>query len=198
MARPQKLQFDEIGYWSELKLEIVKSYAQAYTTIFSATKQARFYHLYIDAFAGAGLHVSRKSGEIVPGSPLNALNVKPPFREYHLIDLNPAKVLSLRSLIGGREKVFLYEEDSNRVLVERVLPLVRYEEYRRALCLLDPYGLHLNWDVIAKAGEMRTVDIFLNFPTADMNRNVFWRNRAGVHERILSWFSLIWKNAASS
>ncbi len=27
------LQFDEIGYWSEVKLDIVKKYAKAYSTI---------------------------------------------------------------------------------------------------------------------------------------------------------------------
>ena len=27
------LRFDEIGYWSEIKLDIVKKYAQAYATM---------------------------------------------------------------------------------------------------------------------------------------------------------------------
>ena len=42
--------------------------------------------------------------------------------------------------------------------------------------MLDPYGLHLDWRVIHTAGQMKTLDIFLNFPVADMNRNVLWRN----------------------
>jgi three-Cys-motif partner protein len=57
---------------------------------------------------------------------------------------------------------------------------VRYQDYRRALCVLDPYGLHLNWKVIAKAGEMKTIEIFLNFPVADMNRNVLWHDPSRV------------------
>lgn len=28
--------FDEIGYWSEIKLDIIREYAQAYSTILSA------------------------------------------------------------------------------------------------------------------------------------------------------------------
>jgi hypothetical protein len=41
--------------------------------------------------------------------------------------------------------------------------------------VLDPYGLHLDWDVIELAGKSRAVDLFLNFPVMDMNRNAIWR-----------------------
>jgi hypothetical protein len=29
---------------------------------------------------------------------------------------------------------------------------VRFESYRRGLCILDPYGLHLDWTVTHTAG----------------------------------------------
>ena len=45
------LQFDEIGIWSEIKLAIIREYAKAYSTILSAQTNARFSHVYIDAFA---------------------------------------------------------------------------------------------------------------------------------------------------
>src|SRR5262245_39259709 len=61
--------FDSIGYWSELKLEILRKYASAYSTILAA--QRGLYHVYVDAFAGAGMHLSRTTREMVPGSPLN-------------------------------------------------------------------------------------------------------------------------------
>jgi three-Cys-motif partner protein len=165
--------FETIGYWSELKLEIVRKYASAYSRILAS--QGRLYHIYVDAFAGAGFHLSRATGDMVPGSPLNALLVTPPFREYHLIDLNAAKVAQLREQIGDRRDVFVYEGDCNDVLLRDVFPRLRYEDFRRGLVLLDPYGLHLAWNVIAVAGALSTVDLFLNFPVADMNRNVLWR-----------------------
>jgi three-Cys-motif partner protein len=68
-------EFDEIGYWSEIKLEIVRDYASAYSRILNAN---RLPHIYVDAFVGAGKHISRGTGEFVPGSPLNALNIQPP------------------------------------------------------------------------------------------------------------------------
>ena len=133
--------------------------------------------MYIDGFAGAGRHISKETGEFVPGSPLNALRVEPPFREYHFIDLNPAKAGYLKETLGGEKGVHVYEGDCHQTLLTEVFPQVRYEDYRRALCVLDPYGLHLDWEVIRTAGRMESIEIFLNFPVADMNRNVFRKKR---------------------
>lgn len=190
------LKFDEIGYWSEIKLDIVKEYASAYSTILAAQRKPRLYHVYIDAFAGAGIHMSRTTKEFVSGSPLNALLVDPPFREYHLIDLDRNKIAALREVAGSRSDVCMYEGDCNEVLLTHVFPNVRYDDYRRGLCLLDPYGLHLNWEVIQKAGEMQTIDMFLNFPVADMNRNVLWRNPEGVKPRQIQRMNAFWGNAS--
>lgn len=192
--------YDEIGYWSEVKLDIVREYASAYSRILAAQTRPAFHHLYVDAFAGSGLHLSRTTGEMVSGSPLNALHVEPPFREYHFIDLDKDKAQSLRSLIGQRPEVHVYEADCNEVLLEQIFPRARYERRQRALCLLDPYGLHLDGRVIAEAGRMRSIEIFLNFPVADMNRNVLWvdpREVSGDQEARMTrfWGDGSWKDA---
>ncbi len=98
-------EYDIIGPWSEVKLAILREYAVPYSTIVSAKG---FHHLYIDAFAGRGSHLSRTTGEIIPGSPLNALVTEPPFKEYHFIDTDPARVEQLRTLSGGREDVYIH------------------------------------------------------------------------------------------
>ena len=92
---------------------------------------------------------------MVLGSPLNALLVRPPFCEYHLIDLDGDKIDGLREIIGSREDVFLHKGDCNEVLLRDVFPKIRRQDFKRALCLLDPYGLSLNWSVIQRAGEMQ-------------------------------------------
>lgn len=190
--RAKEKPFDEIGYWSEIKLDIIKQYAAAYSTILSGQKKPSLYHVYIDGFAGSGVHRSKSSGEFVPGSPTNALLVEPPFREYHFIDLNEQKVAALEKLAKERKEVHIYHGDCNRVLLDIVLPQVKWEAYRRALCILDPYGLHLDWKGIAEAGHMRSVDIFLNFPVADINRNVLWRNRRGVTAEQMRRMNAFW------
>jgi three-Cys-motif partner protein len=77
-------------------------------------------------------------------------------------------------------------------MLDEVLPGVQWNHYRRGLCLLDPYGLHLNWAVIRTAGEMKSLDVFLNFPIADMNRNVFWQNPEGVDDRDIARMTAFW------
>jgi three-Cys-motif partner protein len=94
--------FDEIGYWSEIKLDIINDYASAYSRIVSAQRHPSLSHFYIDAFAGAGLHISKETGDLIQGSPINALQVKPPFNEYHFIDLDEKKIKSLEELSGSR------------------------------------------------------------------------------------------------
>lgn len=193
--------YDEISYWSEIKLDIVREYAAAYSTILSAQRNPSLDHMYIDAFAGAGVHISRTTGEFVAGSPLNALLVQPPFREYHLIDLNTGKADSLRRIAGDRPDVTIHEGDCNTILMEKVFPRAKYEAYRRALCLLDPYGLHLNWEIILTAGQMKSIEIFLNFPIADMNRNVLRHNIEEVDPKQIArmnayWGDESWRDAA--
>jgi len=194
------MRLDEVGYWSEVKLEIVRVYAKAYSIVLN--KQASIQrHLYIDGFAGAGVHVSKASGQFIPGSPLNALNVQPAFKEYHFVDLDGGRAESLRRLAVDRSDVFVYEGDCNKVLLEKVFPRCQYSDYRRALCLLDPYGLHLDWAVIYKAGQMRSIELFLNFPVMDMNMNVLWRNPEKVQpsqaaRMDMFWGDNSWRNAA--
>ncbi len=194
------VRLDEVGYWSEVKLDIVREYAKAYSTVLNKQPSIQSY-LYIDGFAGAGVHISKATGQYIPGSPLNALNVQPPFREFHFIDLDGGRANLLRSFAGSRADVHVYEGNCNRILLESVFPRCQYRDYRRALCLLDPYGLHLDWKVIHTAGQMRSVEIFLNFPVMDMNMNVLWRNPEKVQASQAArmdafWGDNSWRSAA--
>ncbi|MHB9099449.1 MAG: three-Cys-motif partner protein TcmP [Syntrophales bacterium] len=188
------MKYDEIGYWSELKLDIVREYAATYSRILNARKNPSLYHLYIDAFAGAGVHISKRTGDFIKGSPQNALLLNPPFREYHLIDLDRDKVDLLQMMAAKYPgmNIHIHEGDSNEILLKDVFPHARYEDYKRALCLLDPYGLHLNWDVLLTAGQMGSIEVFLNFPVADMNRNVLWKNPEKVEPEQAARMTVFW------
>jgi three-Cys-motif partner protein len=184
-----KREYDEVGLWSEMKLEIVRDYAKEYSKIISKKKLT---HIYIDAFAGAGIHLSRATGEYIPGSPLNALMVEPPFKEYHFIDLKGSRTGRIRELAGNRGDVFTYEGDCNTILPAKVFPRVTWEKYGRALCLLDPYNIDLSWDVVAQAGKMRTVEIFLNFMVMDINMNVLHRDPGSVGPSQIARMNRFW------
>ena len=169
------MKLDEIGIWSEIKLDIIKEYANAFTKIMKSQEWCKGY-VYIDAFAGPGVHISRRTGEFIPGSPLNALEIDNPFTEYHYIDIDKEKAETLNRLTGDRTNINIYQEDCNEVLVKKILPMLQYESKKRALCILDPYGLHLHWETIMTAAKLKTTEIFLNFLLMDMNRNVLHKD----------------------
>jgi len=156
-------------------------------------KKAKLKYIYIDAFSGAGQHISKSTGEFVPGSPLNALNIPNKFHEYHFIDLNSRKLKELMDEARKKTRdIFIYNGDCNDLLLSDVFPRAKFQDFKRALCLLDPYGLHLDWEVIKTAGEMRSVEIFLNFPIMDINRNALKKERDKVNEEQVARMNRFW------
>ncbi len=189
------IEYDEIGIWSEVKLAIVREYASAYAKILDAKRRESIHSLkwlYIDAFAGPGVHLSKRTGEMVDGSPLIALKTTPPFSEYHFIDADPARAEQLRGISGPRDDVHIYSEDCNDVLLRDVFPRAKYNDYRRALCLLDPYNINLKWEVIEAAGRMGSIEVFLNFMIMDINRNVLRKNPDKVIQSKVEQLTRLW------
>jgi three-Cys-motif partner protein len=196
MATPR---FDEVGVWSEIKLQILEKYGSAYVRTFDKYSMLRKF--YVDAFSGAGAHVSRSTGAKIEGSPSRALKIKPTFDHFYFIDLDQDKTDHLTEICGGRRNVTILTGDASQLLMEDVLPAINYKLYTRALCLLDPYGLHLDWQVIETAGKSNAVDMFLNFPVMDMNRNAIWHDpqkvsAEGIERMNRFWGDESWRRAA--
>jgi len=195
--------YDEIGVWSEVKLDIIKEYAAAYTRIMHAQQRDRvpsLYWIYVDAYAGPGYHLSKASGELVEGSPLVALNTNPPFNEYHFIDSDGVRANRLRELVRDRRDVSICSDDCNKILIEKVFPRADYKNYRRALCLLDPYNIDLRWEVIEAAGKSRSIEIFVNLMIMDINRNALRKDpdksiASKVGQLTRLWGDESWKEA---
>jgi three-Cys-motif partner protein len=191
MAKNSDLELDEIGCWSEVKLDILRDYAPAYTTIMSKQSLIKGYY-YIDGFAGYGIHKSKTRDELILGSPSIALQVKPEFSGYYFVDLDSKKVDYLKALSSNYPNATVYEGDCNNILIEQIFPQIRYDQYDRALCLLDPYKLNLSWDVVLAAGKSRSIELFINFPTMDMNRNVLWKNQDKVSSDQANRMTFFW------
>ena len=196
---PTPFKFDEVGIWSELKLEIVEKYGSAYTAAFANQRGLKKY--YVDAFSGAGVHISKRSGGPIDGSPARALKTTPPFDGFFFIDMDAQKTAYLKKLCAGRGNVHIETGDASKYLIQTLLPTIKYTEFKRALCLFDPYGLHLEWRAMEMAGQSRAIDMFLNFPVMDMNRNAIWRNpsvvpKEGIDRMNIFWGDESWREAA--
>lgn len=140
----------------------------------------KFY--YIDTFSGAGLHIDRATGEDIAGSPLRVLSGHIPFDKYYFIDLDGEKADFLRNYctqhFSDRE-IEVKQGDCNEVIKDTISGMT-YRNYERIFCLLDPYGLHLKWDTVEIMGKKKIVDLILNFPIMDMNRNAIWHDYGKV------------------
>lgn len=190
---------DVVGYWTEIKLQILQEYAAAYAKILQKQPSIRD-TIYIDGFAGAGSHISKRSGEVIAGSPARALSVQPRFSHYYFIEMDATRVKRLQAM-SDEPDVTVFQGDCNEVLLKEVFPHCRYEDFRRGLCLLDPYELNPNWAVVEAAGRMRSIEIFLNFMIMDANMNVLWRNPDSVEQGQASrmtrfWGDDSWRHAA--
>jgi len=182
---------DKIGPWSETKLEILKDYATSYMTVLAQQKIIRRV-VYIDACAGAGVHVSKQSGKMVPGSPTNALNVRPPFDEFHFVDLDRSRAGELENQVEGRPNAHVYHDDCNDVLLKKIFPRCRFQDYARGLCLIDPYKLAINWNVLATAGSMKSIEVFYNFMIMDANMNMFLREPNDARPAEIERINAVW------
>jgi three-Cys-motif partner protein len=119
------------------------------------------------------------------------LTVTPPFDGFYFIDSNADKTAYLEKVRTGRPDVEIHTGDTNPYL-KRLLPTIKYTDFKRALCLLDPYSLQLDWEVVEIAGQLKTIDIFLNFPVMDINRNVLRHDRRQVAPNDIERMNRFW------
>jgi three-Cys-motif partner protein len=63
---------------------------------------------------------------------------------------------------------------------------------RARLCLLDPYGLSVDYATLEAIGRMGSVEIFFNFMVVGANRNVLWTNPARVSPRRRALMTRVW------
>lgn len=82
------------------------------------------------------------------------------------------------------------------MLLKAVFSRCLWSDYRRALCLLDPYALNVNWEVLLTAGKMKSVEVFYNFMIMDANMNVFMRDPSKVTAANAARMDAVWGDSS--
>jgi three-Cys-motif partner protein len=179
------------GAWTQQKLQVLGKYLHAYTKIFTKNPQARSYvTTYVDAFAGTGVirrpalgglaklipGITEAEEEFRKGSVKRALEVKPPFDKYVLIEKNARKCSELKALAEQfpHKHIEVINEDANSALLKWCANLNPRRE--RAVVFLDPFGTSVEWNVIAALAKTHAVDLWILFPYFAINRLLI-RNR---------------------
>lgn len=181
----------DVGPWAKEKLECLRKYLQAYTTILIRQKFKGYF--YIDAFAGPGTVQVRRSQtedksqqrlldvakygmedpdeeEYISGSPCVALEVKPAFTDYVFIEQAERQMNRLKRLKKEyasqlkKSRIHLHKRDCNEYFLELLRKHKNQWKDWRGVVFLDPFGMQVPWKTIVELGKTGSIEIFMNFP----------------------------------
>ncbi|KEO52506.1 three-Cys-motif partner protein [Thalassospira sp. MBR-102] len=172
------------GKHTDIKLEIVRRYIEAYLLVMS---KQNFRNIYIDAFAGTGsrtvsqngiplLDVNNNSTLVAPGSASLVLQMEKGFDHHIFIDKNPKHVAALQALTVNfpNKSVECFQGDAN----ELVTKFCNETDWKgngvhwgtRAVLFLDPYGMEVEWKTLKAIAATQTIDLWFLFPMSGLVR----------------------------
>lgn len=205
--------------WTQDKLERVRKYLVAYTTIM---KDRRYPFAYIDGFAGTGYHELRldeadggaslfpESDEpqvsaFLDGSARVALQVTPRFTDYIFIEKSPRKAAELERLKAEfpdrAGAIDVVTADANQHLQSLCN---RSWKSRRAVLFIDPFGMQLTWETLQAIAGTKSIDTWILFPVSAVNRLLKqdgqippgWRRRLDTLFGEPGWFDVFFPKSA--
>lgn len=141
----------DAGVWTEDKLAIVRDYLRAFGRACSK-KAPTFY--FADGFSGPGINRIRDTAELVPGSPLLALESEPQFAKCLLMDLGEQNIQTMEARTARYgERALVRKGDCNVDLVPAMQDAL--DQRNPCFCLLDPEGSELGWDTVSGVARFR-------------------------------------------
>jgi len=171
------------GAWTTEKLERLRKYLVAYTTIFSKNPKAQnLITIYVDAFAGTGYRnkptktdpdaplfpelTEPETVDFLKGSARIALEVDPPFNQYLFIEQDTEHTRELEKLKvqfpnkAGAVKIIQGEANT---YLKKWCSETNWQKHR-AVMFLDPYGMQVEWPLIEAIATTRAIDLWLLVP----------------------------------
>ena len=181
-----------VGSWVTKKLNFLKFYLPIYTATISKGP-SRLY--YIDAFASSGKNRLRGVDQILEGSPLIALNTRPPFTSYIFIESSGWYFNELLENIASHQKHFSIQsffDDSNKLLPDL---LRKIPNGSRLFVFFDPEGIQeLLWDTVEEVGKRGSAELLITFSCMAVARCCQKRQDEDVLDRFFG--TKRWRNIA--
>ncbi len=172
------------GRWTEEKLDRLRKYLIAYTTIFERNERASYLRTtFVDAFAGTGAYTMTRDANNVAatqitdvydeeaqlfqkGSAQIAIEVEPAFDHYLFVEKKAAHIQELEKLRSQfpnkANQIDIVQGDANTVLQD----WCRRTNWRtnRAVVFLDPYGMAVEWSTIEAIAHTQGADLWILLP----------------------------------
>jgi three-Cys-motif partner protein len=161
------------GEHTERKLAVISDYLSSYCR---ALKNQAFEIAYVDAFAGSGFRRVKIEDELSlfdgatdwsvhTGSALRALDVDPGFDRFFFIESDASSFAELGKHVQAHRKAGqarLFHEDANAALA-RIVESVNWRS-NRAVLFLDPFGMQVEWQTLARVAETGSIDLWYLCP----------------------------------
>ncbi len=167
------------GQWTAEKLEILRSYLNAYTT---ALEKQPFTLTYVDAFAGSGRWYSpadygpddygdfHNLHDVHDGSPTIALKIEnKPFDRFVFIEMDSSRAEQLRVLNADYpdRNIEVVTDDANIALPQFCYGMSQYE---RSVVFLDPFATQVYWNTVEAIARTEKIDCWILFPLSAVAR----------------------------
>lgn len=206
------------GDWTQDKLERIRKYLAAYTTIMN---KRPFRFAYIDAFAGTGYRTLKQEENqaelmfpelaeedpqtLLDGSARIALQVEPPFTTYIFIEKDQKRIGELQKLKEEfpETDIRIEHAEANQYLQQLCS---KNWAGRRAVLFLDPFGMEVQWETVKAIAATKAIDLWLLFPLGvavnrmlrrDGQINQVWRQRLDEIFGTTDWFDAFYQTRTS-
>lgn len=170
------------GSWSVDKHDYIHRLADIFST---GMKNRCRYRCFIELFAGPGSCAIEGTATELPGSPLQAINIRDRFTHYLFNDINPECIAALRRRVSHLDVLpepQYFTNDCNRVVPELRAALPPASESLE-LAVIDAWGWEMSFDALASLTLGRRMDIIVTFPIGFIKRN--WNRQLDQLDRFL-------------
>lgn len=200
------------GVWTEEKLNAFEKYVNAYLTIMNKYRgQYDWKLIYFDGFAGSGSRNEDTSSEdnqlmidlidehqiaaeeLTPykGAAERVLNiVQDGFDFYYFIDKDAASSCQLQEKLASyqKDKRLEFRHSDANIEVSKLADAMRKNSKLKALVLLDPFGMQVDWSSIERLKGTST-DLWILIPTGVIVNRLLDRKCKLTHiEKLTSFF----------
>lgn len=142
------------GPWSQIKLNALEDYLNAFTTASISTRT-----LYLDLFAGAPQNFERGTGRVILGSGHRALSADPAFNRVVLCELQPNTAArlekTLREAYPDRDLVVLAGDCNIEVPNYLNTLSIDWRRYAAVFAMVDQYSAEITWDTLRYLSQWR-------------------------------------------
>lgn len=161
---------------SRRKAELVSS---DIGTVTRAMRYKWFSLAYLELFCGPGRLIDADSGEELPGSPFQALDIEIPFSQYVFSDASPQCTSALKQRLNQRRAdgqqlpvPQVRTGDANDPAhLEHLCSLI--DPKALVIAYLDPAQPNLHWSTIEfLANKFKAIDFIINLPFSGIHRSI--------------------------